>query len=93
MINETFYSHDLKCEVKRISKRKARQYWEEGKIIYLHSSNMMFDNVWQHPMPAQKDGYSFVGHTFDTVCDSYETYNCDSERGRYIKFYIKNNEK
>jgi hypothetical protein len=53
---------------------------------------MMFDNVWQHPMPALKDGYSFVGHTFDTVCDSYETYNCDSERGRYIKFYIKNSE-
>lgn len=45
--------------------------------------------MWQHPMPSSKDGYSFVGYTFDQVCSSYETYNCDNERGRYIHFFVK----
>ena len=89
MINDVFYSHDLKCRVKQISKRTARKLWDDGREIYLHSSNMRFDNMWQHPMPACKDGYSFVGYTFDQVCSSYETYNCDNERGRYIHFFVK----
>lgn len=89
MINEVFYSHNLKCSVRQISKRKARKLWDEGREIYFHSSNMMFDCIWQHPMPACKDGYSFVGYTFEQVCNSYEVYNCDNERGRYIHFFIK----
>lgn len=88
MINEVFYSHDLKCRVKQISKRTARRLWDEGKEIFFHSSNMRFDNMWQHPMPASKNGYSFVSYTFDQVCSSYETFNCDNERGRYIHFFI-----
>ena len=89
MINEVFYSHYLECRIKQISKRTARKLWDEGREIYLHSSNMMFDNVWQHPMPAGKDYYSFVGYTFDQVCSSYKCYNCDNERGRYIHFFVK----
>jgi len=86
---QKFYSHDLKCEVKQVQKRTARKLFDDGRTIYLHASNMMFDNMWQHPMPCEKNGYSFVGYTFDQICDSYATYNCDSERGRYIKFYVK----
>lgn len=89
MINEVFYSHDLKCRVKQISKRTARKLWDEGREIYFHSSNMMFDNMWQHPMPASKDGYTFVGYTFDLVCADYKYYNCDNERGKYIHFFVK----
>lgn len=89
MINETFYSHNMKCTVKQVSKRTARKLWEEGKEIYFHPSNMWFDNMWQHPMPASKDGYSFAGHTFDQVCDSFYYYNCNSESGKYIHFFIK----
>ena len=89
MINEIFYSHDLKCRVKQISKRTARKLFDDGKEIYFHSSNMSFDNMWQSPMPAYKNGCSFVGYTFDQVCSSYECYNCDSERGNYIHFFVK----
>ena len=91
MIKEAFYSHDLKCRVKKISKRTARKLWDEGREIYFHSSNMRFDNAWQHPMPASKDGYSFNGYTFDQVCNDYESYNCDNERGKYIHFFVKAN--
>lgn len=86
MINEVFWSNDLKCQVKQISKRTARKLWDEGREIYFHSSNMRFDNMWQPPMPACKD---VAGHTFDQVCSSYETYNCDNERGKYIHFFVK----
>jgi hypothetical protein len=50
---------------------------------------MRFDNVWQHPMPASKDGYSFDGYTFDQVCGDCELYNCDNVRGKYINFFVK----
>ena len=89
MINKTFYSCFHKCRVKQISKRTARKYWEEGKTIFFHPSNMMFDCIWQHPMSAEKNGYSFVGYSFDSVCADYMYYNCDSERERYIHFFIK----
>lgn len=88
MTHGTFYSHDLKCMVQQVTKPTARKMYESGKTVYLHSSNMRFDNMWQHPMPAQKDGYSFVGYTFDQVCSSYKTYNRDNERGRYIHFFV-----
>lgn len=86
---ERFYSHDLKCMIQQIQKRTAKKLFEAGKEIFLHSSNMRFDNMWQHPMPAQKNGYSFVGYSFEQICDSYECYNCDNERGRYIHFFVK----
>lgn len=89
MINEVFYSHDLKCRVKQISKRTARKLWDDGREIYFQSSNMRFDNVWQSPMPASKDGNSFVGYSFDLICCNYKSYNCDNERGKYIHFFIK----
>ena len=49
---EEFYSSDLKCMVRRISKAKARKLWEEGFTLYFLSSNMRFDNMWQSPMEA-----------------------------------------
>lgn len=91
MINETFYSKRLKCMVRQISKQAARKLWDEGKEIFFLPSYMSFDNAWMRPMEAAKNGFSFQGYTFDHVCDNYETFNCDSFRGRYIHFYIKEN--
>ena len=80
MINEVFYSHELKCRVKQISKRTARKLWDEGREIYFHSSNMRFANMWQPPMPLS---------TFEQACNKYQYYNCDNERGKYIHFFVK----
>lgn len=67
MTHGTFYSHDLKCIVQQVTKPTARKMYESGKIVYLHSSNMTFDNMWQHPMPAKRDGYS-LSDTLLTKC-------------------------
>lgn len=89
MKNEVFYSNDLKSSVRRIDKREARRLYNNNVEVFFQSSNLRFDNVWQRPMPARKDGYSFSGHTFDRVCDDYASYNCDAERGRQIHFYTR----
>ena len=86
---EKFYSHDLKCMIQQINKRVAGNLFNDGYDIFLHPSNLRFDNVWQHPMECQKNGFSFVGHSFDQICNSFEVYNCDKERGRYIHFFVK----
>lgn len=86
---ETFYSRDLKTTICQIQRRTAAKLFAAGKEIFLHSSNMRFDNMLQHPMACTKDGFSFAGYTFDQICNLYENYNCDNERGRYIHFFVK----
>jgi hypothetical protein len=85
---ERFYSNDLQCEVQQIQKRTARKLYDAGKTIYLHPCNMRFDNAWQTPMPANRNQKTY-DWTFDILCDDYKYYNCDYERGYYIRFYVK----
>jgi len=84
---EKFYSNITNGMIQQVNKTKARNLYNQGKTIYFQSSNLKFNCVWQSPMAASKDGYSFQGYTFDQVCNNYEVYNCDKERGKYIHFY------
>lgn len=84
---ETFYSNTLKCKVVQINKTKARRLYNERKTIFLQSSNMRFDNVWQSAFALNKKDKNY-GETFDKICNSYTYYNCDNERGKYIHFYV-----
>jgi len=85
---ETFYSTHLKCCVRQIQKRTARKLFYEGETIYLQSSNLHFDNIWQFACDINKSRASY-GETFDTICNAWVYYNCDNERGKYIHFYVK----
>lgn len=88
LIMENFYSNWLGKRVRQINKVKARKFYLEGRKIYLHPSNMSFDNPWQCPMSAQKDSH-FCGDNWEYLLHDYAYYNCDNERGRYIHFYIE----
>lgn len=88
MVNEVFFSHHLNSKVKQVDKRTARKLYDKGETVYFLPSNMMFGNVWQYPMPASKDGFSYQGYSFDSVCSSFAIYNCDNYRGRYIHFFV-----
>ena len=92
MIYGTFYSNDCKCTMVQITKRTAKKLFENGVEIFLQSSNMRFDNMWQKPFNcSQKDlGYN---ETFETLINSYSYYNCDSERGKYIHFFVRESER
>lgn len=70
----------------RVSKRKAKTLFLAGVTVFIQSSNMRFDNIWQYPCPISKDK-SFTDN-FDYLVNDYEYYNCDNERGRYAKLYV-----
>lgn len=86
---QKFYSNSLKKVIQQISKPRARKFFDEGRTIYFQSSNMGFDNPWQSAMEAMKNGFSFQGYTFDQICNSYECFNCDNARGKYIHFFVE----
>lgn len=86
---EKFYSSTLGCMVQQVQKRTARNMFHEGEVIYLCPCNMRFDNVWQKPFEISNVSGAWYGYTFDQLCNNYEHYNCDSERGRYVRFYVK----
>lgn len=71
----------------RIDKKKARVKFNIGHTIYLIQDMMRLVNAWQNPCPisieesGEKD--------FDKLVNSFQYYNCDSERGRGVKYFIK----
>ncbi len=40
---------------KKINPRRARRLFYRGRTIYLHPSNMSWNNMWQNPMPFKWD--------------------------------------
>ena len=86
---EKFYSSTAGTMMQQVQKRTARKMFHEGEAIYLCSCNMHFDSAWQTPIVISKEVGKSLGYTFDQLCDNYEYYNCDSERGRYAHFYVK----
>lgn len=86
---EKFYSNTLRCTVKQINKTSARKRFENGETIYFTPSKMLFDNPWQYPVNVQKKDRWFKDYSFDTICNYFENYNCDAERGKYIHFFVK----
>ena len=73
----------------RINKRKARIKFNEGKVIFLIQDNIRLINAWQSPCPISNDRDSAIGRTFDNHVTDFMYYNCDSERGRGVKYFIK----
>lgn len=72
----------------RVNKTKARIKYNEGKTIYLIQDKMLFDNVWQSPCPVDNKGEQ----KFDTIVNEFRYYNCDSERGYGVKYFITDTE-
>ena len=83
-----FYSHNMKCEMKQINVRTAKNLFENGKEIFMQSSNMRFENMWQSAICVSKKDLGYL-ETFETLCTSYKWYNCDKERGKYIHFFVR----
>ncbi len=83
------YFNALHKDVQQINKIKARRLYEAGETIWLLSSNLRLNNLWQAPMDANKAFVTFNGYTFDEVCGSYAAFNCDNKRGKYIHFYVE----
>ena len=87
MMYNNFYSNKLQCKVKQITIRTAKKLFNQGKEIFLQSSNMHFESVWSGAMPLKKDT-SFTSD-FDYIVSDFKYYNCDNERGKRVHFFVR----
>lgn len=79
------YYHYNQEKYARINKRVARVKYNLGKQIYLIQDMMRLDNAWQRPCPIDNK----AERDFDDQVNEFQHYNCDSERGRGVKYFIK----
>lgn len=71
----------------RITKNKARKYFDMGKVIGLLPVNANPDSLfWQPTHITKRTDYE----KFDTYVNAYKHYNCTSyETGFYVKFFVE----
>lgn len=73
--------------LKQVQKRTAKRLYNEGRTIFIQSSNMHPFNVWQSCTCINKDSETYTD--FETFLNDFEYYNCRRETGLYIHFYIR----
>lgn len=73
---------------KQVTKPTAEKLYNEGTTIHLLPCDANPHSVWIHMCPISNTiaGY---GETFTTVVNSYKYYNCNSEIGKNVCFFIK----
>ena len=71
--------------MKKISRRVARKDYENGDTIYLLPSRIRLDNMWIQPYSINVSS----GADFDRMVNNYKYYNCNSEAGLDVAFYIQ----
>lgn len=77
--------YDEVITITQVQKRTARKLYDSGESIYIQTCNYHPFGVWSRCIEINNKN----GETFDSVVNSFEYYNCNSESGRYAVFYIK----
>lgn len=77
---------DLNVRVRQVNKTMARKLYNEGKEIFINACNMCLNNPWTSPLSTSKE---LCGESFDNMLNSFQWYNCDSERGKYANFFVE----
>lgn len=68
----------------KISKKQARERYNQGKIIRLMACNLNPNGYWGEPLPVNNE----QGKPFEGLCNEFSYYNCTKETGKSISFYI-----
>lgn len=63
----------------------ARKSFENGQTVYLLPNKVRLDNAWIKPFAIDDS----QGRTFDKVVNDYKYYNCNSETGNNVAYYIE----
>lgn len=69
----------------RINKTEARKIYNQGRNVYLCPVHMRLDSPWMG-IPYINNKKDMRATFNDRICQ-YEIYNCDSERGQYLKYF------
>lgn len=80
----------------RVTKKKARSLFSEGKDVYMLPCKLNPANIWMAPAlmvrpdVSSGDNVPNNANLFDRIENEYSYYNCGSyEMGYYTSFYIK----
>jgi hypothetical protein len=81
-------------EFKKVNITKARRLYNEGITIYIVPCKVFpdFNNNWIKPFDLNikeflKENEKY--NNFDSRINNFAYYNCNSELGNYIHFYIE----
>lgn len=69
----------------RVNKKVARKMYDAGKQVWLIQDMMRLVNAWQSPCPIDNKSE----REFDAQVNEFMYYNCDSERGRGVKYFVR----
>ena len=79
---------------KRVNKARARKLYNDGIQIVLYPIEANPFSMWAGSgytiNISNIDENDKYPPTFDSIVNSFEYYNCNSEMGQYTKFYIIN---
>lgn len=73
--------------MKRINMRQARKLYNEGTAIYLLPSKIILGSVWFLPIRISLDSYD--PGSFDAEVNTFRYYNCTTETGKRVHFYVE----
>lgn len=69
--------------MEKISKAKARKFWNEGKPFYMRATKIR-DIYAMQINPARYENHTDAD--FDNMVNQFRYYNCNTECGRGIQF-------
>ena len=69
----------------KINKTKARKLYNEGVKVYCLPCKVIYNNPWFSNVYISKDS----GEEFDNITSRMTYYNCNSEVGYYLSYYVK----
>lgn len=74
----------------KIDKRTARKNYEAGNIVYVLPNKVRVENDWLIPMPIERyhDDPLINDLPFDKWLTEYSYYNCNSELGNQLSYYL-----
>lgn len=72
-----------KMKFKKINIRGARTRFAKGETVYVLPNRMWVYNRWQAPAAIPAD------ENFDNFCNHYRYYNCNSELGNSLAYYVE----
>lgn len=78
--------------ITKVDKAKARKTYDKGETVWLLPSNVRFDfnSTWVRPYKISVK--TCYGNEFDNIINEFAYYNCNSELGKSVHYYINSGE-
>jgi len=75
--------------LQRITRVKAKKAYEDGKEVLFIPVNCNPLSKYFNLGIWENKNLEGQYNSFESLCNAFEFYNCNSETGKYIAFYIK----